>query len=114
MEITWRLQKPMPSDLFAARAATGRSLDRSNRGAIVRSMPVTPKELAQKAMELSTEDRAELADLLVESLGAAQLCRIDLAWFAAAKRRRDEVRAGKASTMPASEAVRKVRDALKQ
>ena len=80
----------------------------------MRSMSVTPKELAQKAMELSTEDRAELADLLVESLGATQLGRIDRAWLADAKRRRDEIRSGKASTVPASEAVRKVRDALKQ
>jgi hypothetical protein len=80
----------------------------------VRSMPMTPEELAQKAMELSTEGRAELADLLVESLGAAQLGRLDLAWLAEAKRRRDEVRSGRASIIPASEAVRKVRDALKQ
>jgi len=80
----------------------------------VRSMPITPEELAQKAMELSTEGRAELADLLVESLGAAQFGRIDRAWLAEAKRRRDEVRSGMASTIPASEAVKKVRDALKQ
>jgi len=80
----------------------------------VRSMPVTPEELAQKAMELSTEGRAELADLLIESLGAAQFGRIDRAWLAEAKRRRDEVRSGGPSTIPASEAVKKVRDALKQ
>lgn len=77
-------------------------------------MPMTPEELAQKAMELTTEGRAELADLLVESLGAAQLGRIDRVWLAAAKRRRDEVISGRASTIPASEAVRKVRNALKQ
>jgi hypothetical protein len=65
-------------------------------------------------MELSTEGRAELADLLVESLGAAQVGRIDRAWLAEAKRRRDEVRSARASTIPASEAVRKVRDTLEQ
>jgi putative addiction module component (TIGR02574 family) len=80
----------------------------------VRSMPMTPEELAQKAMELSTEGRAQLADLLVESLGAAQFGRIDRAWLAEAKRRRDEVRSGRVSTIPAGEAVKKVRDALKQ
>lgn len=80
----------------------------------MRSMPVTPEELAQKAMELSSEGRAELADLLIESLGAAQIGRIDRAWLAEAKRRRDEVRSGRASTIPAGEAVKKVRDALKQ
>jgi hypothetical protein len=77
-------------------------------------MPVTPKELAQKAMELSAEARAELADLLVESLGSVQVGRIDLAWLAEAKRRRDEFRSGRASTIPAAEAIRKVRDSLKQ
>ena len=65
-------------------------------------------------MELSVEDRAELADLLIESLDAAQIGRIDRAWLAEAKRRRDDVRSGSASTIPASEALRKVRDALKQ
>jgi hypothetical protein len=47
--------------------------------------------------------------VLPEGLG-----RLDLAWLAEAKRRRDEVRSSRASTIPASEAVRKVRDALKQ
>ena len=80
----------------------------------MRSMPVTPEELAQKAMELTTEGRAQLADLLVESLDTAQLGGIDRAWLAEAKRRRDEVRSGRAATIPASEAIRQVRDALKQ
>ena len=92
----------------------GHSLDSQTRGSIVRTMPMTPKELAQKAMELSTEGRAELADLLVESLDTAQLGKLDRQWFAEAKRRRDDVRLGKASTIPASEAVEQVRDALKQ
>jgi putative addiction module component (TIGR02574 family) len=78
----------------------------------VRPMPITPEELALKAMELSSEERAELADLLVESLGAKQLGRIDLAWLAEAKRRRDEVRSGRSLTIPAGEAIQKVRDTL--
>ena len=80
----------------------------------MRSMPMTPEELAQKAMELTTEGRAELADLVVESLGIAQLGKFDRAWLAEAKRRRDEIRSGRTTTISASEAVRQVRDALKQ
>ena len=80
----------------------------------MRPMPITPEELAQKAMELSSEGRAELADLLVESLGTAQLSGLDRAWLAESKRRRDEVRSGRASTVPASEAIRKAFDSLKQ
>jgi hypothetical protein len=80
----------------------------------VRTMPVTPEELARKAMELPAEGRAELADLLVESLDAAELSRIDRAWLAEAKRRRDEMRSGSAPTISASDAVRQVRDTLKR
>jgi len=77
-------------------------------------MPVTPEELARKAMDLPAEGRAELADLLVESLDSEQLSRIDRAWLAEAKRRRDETRAGGVSGIPASDALLQVRDTLKR
>jgi Putative addiction module component len=77
-------------------------------------MPVTPEELARKAMDLPAEGRAELADLLVESLDSEQLSRIDRAWLAEAKRRRDETRAGGVSRIPASDALLQVRDTLKR
>lgn len=80
----------------------------------MRTMPVTPEELARKAMELPAEGRAELAELLVESLDAAELSKIDRAWLAEAKRRRDEVRSGSAPTIGAVEAMRRVRDTLKR
>jgi len=65
-------------------------------------------------MELPAEQRAELADLLVESLDTALLSKVDRAWLDLAKRRRDEIRSGKASTIPADEALRQVRVALEQ
>ncbi|MEO8064521.1 MAG: addiction module protein [Pseudomonadota bacterium] len=77
-------------------------------------MPVTPKDLAQKAMEMPAESRAELADLLVESLDASALGIIDRAWVEETKRRRDEVRAGDAKTISSDEALKQVRDSLKQ
>ena len=80
----------------------------------MRSMPVTPEELAQKAMELTIEGRAELADRLVESLGTAELGKLDRAWLAEAKRRRDEVRSGGASTISGCEALAQVRNSLKR
>ncbi|MGH8310175.1 MAG: addiction module protein [Steroidobacteraceae bacterium] len=73
-----------------------------------------PEELAKRALDLPAESRAQLADLLVESLDGGQLSKIDHAWAAEAKRRRDEVRSGKAKTIPASEALRQVRDSLKR
>ena len=51
-------------------------------------------------------------DLLVESLDADELGRIDRLWVAEAKRR-DEVRAGRVKTVP-GEARRQVRNALRR
>ena len=63
-------------------------------------------------MNLPTEWRARLADLLVESLDADELGRIDHLWTAEAKRRRDEFRAGRVKTIAGEEVLRKVRDAV--
>ena len=75
-------------------------------------MATTIEQLAKQAMALPTESRARLADLLVESLDAEELGRIDQMWIAEAKRRRDEVRAGHVKTIPGEEALRKVRKIL--
>jgi len=63
-------------------------------------------------MKLPAESRARLADLLVESLGADDLGRIEQLWVVEAKRRRDEVRAGRVKTISGSEARRRVRGAI--
>ena len=70
--------------------------------------------LAEQALKLPSESRARLADLLVESLDAAELGRIDQLWTAEAKRRRDEIRAGRVKTIPGGQARRKVRDAVRR
>jgi len=74
----------------------------------------TIDELAEQAMNLPTESRARLADLLVESLDADELGHIDRLWVAEAKRRRDEVRSGRVETIPGEEALQKVRDVLRR
>ena len=73
-------------------------------------MSTTVEQLAEQAMSLSVESRARLADLLVESLGSAELDQIEQTWLAEAKRRRDEVRHLKVGTITGPEALRKVRD----
>ncbi len=65
-------------------------------------------------MKLSGESRAQLADLLVESLDAEALGPIDQRWLAEAKRRRDEVRKGRVKTIPGDEVLRRVRNAIKR
>ncbi len=75
-------------------------------------MATTVENLAEQAMQLPTESRARLADMLVESLDAADLTQLDHLWIAEAKRRRDEVRAGDTETISGEEALRSVRDSL--
>ena len=77
-------------------------------------MATTIEQLAEQAMNLSSESRAQLADLLVESLDANALGRIDEMWLSEAKRRRDEVRSGQVKTIPGQSALQKVRDALRR
>jgi putative addiction module component (TIGR02574 family) len=77
-------------------------------------MAVTIEELAEQAMTLPPEARAQLADLLVESLDSEDLGRIDQLWLAEARRRRDEIRTGKVRSIPGDEALQRVRDALRQ
>ena len=81
---------------------------------ILVTMATTVEELAEQAMNLPSESRARLADLLVESLDANELGHIDRLWVAEAKRRRDEVRNGRVETVPGEKALGKVRDVLRR
>lgn len=73
---------------------------------------MTMNQLAEQAMALPSEQRALLADQLVESLDAAETNRLDRLWLAEAKRRRDEVRQGNVRTIPGEEALARVRRSL--
>ena len=75
-------------------------------------MATSVEQLAAEALKMPGESRARLADLLVESLDAGDLERIDRMWIEEAKRRRDEVRSGKVKTIPADEARRILRDSI--
>ena len=63
-------------------------------------MATRMEELAKEALALPGELRAQLADLLVESLQGEDIGQVQEAWIAEAKRRRDEVRDGKVVTIP--------------
>ena len=75
-------------------------------------MSMNLEQLAAEALTLPSEERALLADRLVESLDAAEVNRIDQAWATEAKRRRDEVRQGLVTTIPGPEALAQVRRSL--
>ncbi len=72
-------------------------------------MTISVNELATKAMSLSGEARALLAEKLVESL-EQELVR-DI-WLTEAKKRRDEVRSGQVKPIPGIEAMESVRKLL--
>jgi len=77
-------------------------------------MAITVEELAKLAMALPPEQRARLADQLVESLDAEALSKLDEEWVEGAKRRREEVRSGVAQVVEGPTAVQQVRDAIKR
>ena len=77
------------------------------------SMATSVERLVEQALKLPSEARARLAELLVESLDADELGRIDQSWTAEAKRRRDDVRTGRVEAIPGEQARRKVRDAIR-
>ena len=92
-----------------------RELLEGNGGIAYRArMATTVERLAAQALKLPSASRARLADLLVESLDAGELGRIDRLWTAEAKRRRDEVRTGRVKTIPGDQARRKVRNAVRR
>lgn len=73
-------------------------------------MTISVNELAAKAMALSGEARALLAEKLVESLDKESVNKI---WLDEAKNRRDEVRDGRVKPVPGNkvmESVRKIID----
>jgi putative addiction module component (TIGR02574 family) len=76
------------------------------------AMAMTVEELASLAMSLPREARAQLLDLLAQSLDADEPGPFDEAWLDEARRRRDDVRSGRVQSIPGEEALRRVRDSL--
>ncbi|MBW2739420.1 MAG: addiction module protein [Deltaproteobacteria bacterium] len=72
-------------------------------------MTISVDELATKAMSLSGEARALLAEKLVESLDQELVRDI---WLAEAKRRRDEVRSGQVKPIPGIDVMESIRKLL--
>jgi putative addiction module component (TIGR02574 family) len=64
-------------------------------------------------MELPEDERAELAALLLDSIGDGRPeADIDAAWLAEAKRRLEEVRAGRATLIPTEEVERELEELI--
>ena len=71
------------------------------------------EELTTKAMALPAEYRAELAELLIQSLEEQDAKEPKSAWLAEIQRRDQELRAGTAVTKPADQVLREAREHLR-
>ena len=68
------------------------------------------ERLLEAALNLPDAERAEFAAILTDSIGdGSSDAEIEAAWIAEAKRRLEEVRAGRSETVSAEEAGRKLR-----
>ena len=75
-------------------------------------MVLTVEQIAEEALALPSEARAQLADRLVESLDPTEDGYVQQLWSAEVRRRRDDVRAGRVQTIPGDEALERVRRAF--
>lgn len=73
---------------------------------------MTLEQLAAEALTLTNEERALLADRIVESLDFAESSRIDRLWVEEASRRDDELRSGAVQAIAGPEGLASVRKSV--
>ena len=71
------------------------------------------KEVSTMAMSLPTESRAELAEILIQSLDEKENEEVKFAWLAEIRRRDQEIRAGASVTKSADQVLREARERLR-
>ena len=69
--------------------------------------------LEQQALNLAPEERARLAEVLLESLRDAPLSDVEAAWEQEIARRVAEIESGSVPLIPIAEVLAQARDALK-
>lgn len=71
------------------------------------------ERLLDAAMDLPEEERAELAAILSESVGRGSSAdEIEAEWIAEAKRRLEDVRAGRGPTIPSEDVERELEEII--
>ena len=76
-------------------------------------MQLNLEQIKDVVAELTAPERAELAQFLVRSLDEDEAQSIRSEWLQVARRRMDEIRSGKAVTVPADEVLRTLLDTTK-
>lgn len=77
-------------------------------------MNATLEQIAREALLLTPDQRAELADLLVVSLGSTPPDEIQRLWIEEANKRLEEVRSGKVKTIPGEDVLAEARRLAKR
>lgn len=77
-------------------------------------MAVSVESVFADAMSLPDDEKADLLERLLGAVGEPVESEVDPAYLAELRRRRDEVRAGTARTIPGPEALRRVRESLRR
>lgn len=77
-------------------------------------MNATLEQIAREALLLTPAQRAELADLLVESLDSTPPDEIQRLWIEEANRRLEEVRSGTVKAIPGEDVVAEARRLAKR
>jgi len=75
-------------------------------------MNLTDEQVVARALALPSEERALLADRLVESLDPAKNGQLRQLWVTEARRRRQDVRENRVNTIPRGEALDRVKRAV--
>ena len=70
------------------------------------------EQVAEEALALPSEARAWLVDRLVESLDSTEDGHVRRLWAAEARRRLEDVRCGRVTTIPGDEALAQVKRAV--
>lgn len=70
------------------------------------------KELEDKALQLSPQEREELAGSILRSLDDSPLTPVDEAWVAEAEKRFGDFKAGKTRGIPGDQAIEQIRREL--
>jgi len=71
------------------------------------------EKITPQVLSLPAESRAELAEILIQSLDEKEDDDIKSAWLLEIQRRYDEIRTGKARCKPAEQVLREARELLR-
>jgi hypothetical protein len=71
------------------------------------------EKITSHVLSLPNKRRAELAEILIQSLDEMETNKVRATWLLEIKRRDEEIRSGKAQLKPADQVIREAREQLR-